>query len=134
MAVSKVQKVYADTSVSGGVFDEEFEKPSRRFFDLVRLGRFSLMVSNTLANEISDSPAHVRELFAEIERISDLAVDIEAAVSLQQSYISHGIVRRQSLTDALHVALATVSGTARSSSAGISETLSTFKRFHCIMR
>ena len=30
-------RVYADTSVYGGVFDEEFAKPSRAFFDLVQL-------------------------------------------------------------------------------------------------
>lgn len=33
-------RVYADTSVYGGVFDEEFSVPSRRFFDRVRQGRF----------------------------------------------------------------------------------------------
>ena len=110
MAIKRVQKVYADTSVFGGVFDEEFEKASREFFDLVRWGRFSLVVSNTLAKEISDAPSQVQELFAEMDALSELAVDFEAAVSLQQSYITHGIVRRESLTDALHVALATVSG------------------------
>nr|VFJ74249.1 MAG: hypothetical protein BECKFW1821C_GA0114237_10603 [Candidatus Kentron sp. FW] len=33
-------KVYADTSVFGGVFDEEFAEDSRRFFYDPRVGRF----------------------------------------------------------------------------------------------
>ncbi len=38
-------RVYADTSVYGGAFDEEFAEASRSFFDQVRAGRFRLIVS-----------------------------------------------------------------------------------------
>ena len=33
-------KIYADTSVFGGVFDQEFSAPSKQFFDEVDTGRF----------------------------------------------------------------------------------------------
>ena len=36
-------KVYADTSVFGGVFDQEFSGPSRQFFDEVDAERFILL-------------------------------------------------------------------------------------------
>jgi hypothetical protein len=38
-------RVYADTSVFGGYFDAEFAAESERFFDLVRVGRVKLLVS-----------------------------------------------------------------------------------------
>ena len=38
-------RVYADTSVYGGVFDEEFAEASRTFFEQVRGGRFRLILS-----------------------------------------------------------------------------------------
>ena len=40
-------RVYADTSVYGGVFDDEFAKASRAFFDRVNEGRFQLVVEVT---------------------------------------------------------------------------------------
>lgn len=35
-----IPRVYADTSVFGGVFDEEFCDTSRTFFEQVRKGNF----------------------------------------------------------------------------------------------
>ncbi len=47
-------RVYADTSVYGGVFDEEFSKPSRRIFDHLREERFRLVTSPLEAIEDED--------------------------------------------------------------------------------
>jgi len=33
-------RIYADTSVFGGVFDTEFSEPSRQFFSEIDAGRF----------------------------------------------------------------------------------------------
>jgi hypothetical protein len=49
-------KVYADTSVFGGVFDEEFARDSRQFFDEVLVGKFSLAVSALVEEEIESAP------------------------------------------------------------------------------
>ena len=43
--MKKPMRVYADTSVFGGVFDAEFEAASMAFFDLVRRCPFRLIVS-----------------------------------------------------------------------------------------
>ena len=48
--------VYADTSVYGGVFDEEFAEPSGAFFSEIRHGRFSLVLSPLVADELEDAP------------------------------------------------------------------------------
>lgn len=45
-------KIYADTSVFGGVFDEEFAEASREFFDRVSVGRYELAVSAIVREEI----------------------------------------------------------------------------------
>ena len=41
-------RVYADTSVYGGVFDEEFAEASQAFFDLVRNEVYTLGVSEVV--------------------------------------------------------------------------------------
>lgn len=105
-------RVYADTSVFGGVFDDEFAKPSRRFFDLVRLGRFVLVCSTTLVDEVLDGPPNVRALYEEMSPRIDVVVVTEAAYELQALYLTHAVVTEKWATDALHVAVSTVEGCA----------------------
>lgn len=102
--------VYADTSVYGGVYDDEFSEASVRFFDSVRRGSFQLVLSEIVHRELSFAPDRVQELFQEMLPLALLSPVSEEAVNLQQSYIREGIVTKKSLDDALHVALATVSG------------------------
>jgi len=112
MTITAVQpvRVYADTSVYGGVFDEEFAKPSRRFFDRVREGRFVLVVSPLVEEELEDSPAEVRDWFGQFRAAAEPALISPEAVALSQAYLDAGIVTSKAAEDALHVALATVSG------------------------
>ncbi len=58
-------KVYADTSVFGGAFDEEFAEDSQRFFAELRTGRFELVVSALIEEEIKSAPKEVQALFDE---------------------------------------------------------------------
>jgi len=102
-------RVYADTSVYGGVFDDEFTKPSRVFFDQIDAGRYRLAVSPLLREELVDAPAQVRQWYERFAASSERVEVSEAAVLLQQAYLSAGIVGRKWEADALHVALATVS-------------------------
>ena len=46
-AMKKPLRVYADTSVFGGCFDDEFKTGSVRFFEEVRQGRFVVVVSTS---------------------------------------------------------------------------------------
>lgn len=43
-----VMRVYVDTSVFGGAFDEGFREASRAFFEEARVGRFKIVVSNVV--------------------------------------------------------------------------------------
>lgn len=101
-------RVYADTSVYGGVFDEEFASPTRKFFDEVRDGRFKLVTSAVVQRELDEAPASVREHFDGIVRLADEAVLTRDALELSQAYLAAGIVGPRSAEDALHVALASL--------------------------
>lgn len=112
MAVTATQRVrvYADTSVYGGVFDEEFAVPSRRFFDRVREGRFVLVVSLLVEDELRKAPPDVLAWFERFRSGAEGVPITPDAVALRQAYMDAGIVTPKSRDDALHVALATVAG------------------------
>ena len=103
-------RVYADTSVFGGVFDDEFEAPSRTFFDQVRGGRFQLVTSALVQEEIDPAPVQVQELFNQVLPVVEVIEVSEKTLRLRDAYLEAGIVSSQWSEDALHVALATVSG------------------------
>ena len=100
-------RVYADTSVFGGVFDEEFAESSLAFFNAVRRGRFRLVVSVVVQDELEDAPPEVRELFEEMRREAEIVDPSEDVVALQKAYLDAEILGSTWETDALHVALAT---------------------------
>lgn len=103
-------RVYADTSIFGGVFDEEFEKPSRTFFSQVNSGKFKLVTSVVVRLEIEAAPENVRRFFRKMAAIAEVSGITEEAIRLQREYIRVGILPAKWSDDALHVALATVSG------------------------
>lgn len=43
-------RIYADTSVFGGCFDDEFAEESKAFFGDIKRGKFVLVVSTNLLN------------------------------------------------------------------------------------
>jgi len=102
-------KVYADTSVFGGVFDEEFARDSRQFFEDVLTGKFSLVTSALVEEEIESAPEFVKAHFMRFASKSELAEINQEALELRDAYLSAGIVTPKSTDDATHVALATVS-------------------------
>ena len=101
-------RIYADTSVYGGVFDEEFAEVSRTFFDQVRQGRFRLVLSPIVSDELEDAPDSVQGLFEELRRLGETVDVTEETVRLQQAYLDANIVGSKWEADALHVAIATV--------------------------
>lgn len=104
-------RVYVDTSVFGGVHDEEFADASRRFFDQVARGTFVLLLSSETSAELDDAPLRVREVLTDVPRkyIESVAVT-EEVYALADAYVSAGVVGEDSREDALHVAAASVAG------------------------
>jgi predicted nucleic acid-binding protein len=106
---NKTIRIYADISVFGGVFDEELEEPSRAFFDAINKAKFLLVTSELVRQEIQAGPKSVQKLFLDILPIVDIAEITDKTLKLQQAYLDAGILSEKYSTDALHVALATVS-------------------------
>jgi predicted nucleic acid-binding protein len=102
-------RVYADTSVFGGVFDDEFRVPSEEFFEEIRKGRFALVTSAVVQAEIDPAPDQVKQLFDETLAVAELIDVTEEALRLRDAYLGAKIISAKYSDDALHVALATVS-------------------------
>lgn len=101
-------RIYLDTSVFGGVFDEEFAEPSKQFFSEVDAGRFTIVTSAIVEAEIEPAPKTIRDYFARYENVAEIVQITQKMFFLQQQYINSGVVTPKSSEDALHVAIATV--------------------------
>jgi len=104
-------RIYLDTSVFGGVFDKEWEVPSKRLFASIKAGDFSVVTSPVVGLEIESSPPEVKKFYLEISQREIEIINISDSIySLREAYIKEGFVRKKSANDALHVAIATVAG------------------------
>ena len=102
--------IYADTSVFGGALDREFSAFSELFFARVRAGGVELVVSPVVLDELEGAPGDVQAFFGELSPLVR-RVDIgDEAYVLRRAYMRARIVGPRWETDALHVAVATVSG------------------------
>jgi predicted nucleic acid-binding protein len=102
-------RIYIDTSVIGGVYDDEFAESTNEFFRKVDSGEFTLVVSELLRTELLRAPERVRDYLVkfaprEIEevKLSDEALD------LADRYIAEKVVGATSIGDCQHIAIATV--------------------------
>lgn len=102
-------RVYADTSVYGGCFDEEFAVESRAFFEAVRRGRFKLVISPTVLAELQRAPEQVRRMLAELPEHGIETIDFTDEVRrLRDAYLEASILGPEHQADAEHIASASV--------------------------
>jgi len=102
-------RVYVDNSVFGGVFDEEFADASKRFFELVKAGKYTVLVSDITYEEILDAPDRVVAVLTSLPKESIEEVPITAeADDLALKYLDARIVSAAFIADAIQVAAATV--------------------------
>ncbi|EIC22620.1 type II toxin-antitoxin system VapC family toxin [Thiorhodovibrio frisius] len=102
-------RIYADTSVFGGLFDPEFAHASQALFEEFESGRFVLVTSALVEAEIEPAPEAVRAAFFHHTAEAEIALVDGKVLLLQQAYLQAGVVTTKSTDDALHVAMATVS-------------------------
>ena len=102
-------RVYIDTSVLGAVFDEEFSDATTAFFQQASEGKFDIVLSALVEDEIADAPQAVRDHHDGVLAHAETVTPSREAVLLQQAYLDAGVVGRKWADDALHVATATVS-------------------------
>ena len=102
-------KVYIDSSVIGGYYDDEFMIATQSLFKDFELGLFIPIISDITIAELGDAPSRIRNLLESNELSGAIYVEIdEEADELAKQYISNNVITDSSLIDAQHIAIATV--------------------------
>ena len=105
----KQLRLYIDTSVFGGCFDDEFSEESKRLLETTSSGHVVFLVSEVVLAELRRAPQNVQNLF---QTIPDEALELldksPETVALSQAYLAARVVTAKSRNDAEHVAYATV--------------------------
>lgn len=103
------QRIYIDTSVFGGYFDEEFAEHTIPLFDRLKTGEFILLFSTVTQDEIENAPEKVKELVKSLKaELTEFLDTTDEAVDLATEYITERVVGQTSYADCLHIALATI--------------------------
>jgi hypothetical protein len=103
------QRIYIDTSVVGGYFDEEFKEATRLLFDRLEKREIIFVVSDLLDLELLNAPGNVRELLHNYSADKFQRVELtEEVITLADKYIYEKVVGETSLEDCRHIALATI--------------------------
>jgi predicted nucleic acid-binding protein len=105
-----VQRVYIDTSVIGGCFDEEFKTWSDLLIKEIIFGQTIAIISDVTIDEIQDAPKPVQEKLEEIIRSGfiELIASDQETQELAEAYINEKAVSGKFFEDALHIAMATI--------------------------
>jgi len=103
------QRIYIDTSVVGGYFDDEFSADTILFFNRVKNGELSIIVSDLLEAELSRAPEFVKNLLVTMpdEQIEKVRLSPES-INLADKYIEAKVVGKTSRADCQHIAIATM--------------------------
>lgn len=105
----KKMRIYIDTSVFGGFFDEEFELYTKPLFKRIENGEFKILYSTVTQEELVNAPERVQDLVKSLKReFTEFTEESDEAVELALSYISEKVVGRTSYADCLHIAIATI--------------------------
>jgi len=102
-------RIYVDTSVIGGCFDEEFKEYSEQLFDEFISGKKTPVISDVLLFELEEAPEEIKIGLnrVPIDNIEYVSLD-EESVTLANAYLKEGVVAESSISDARHIAIATV--------------------------
>jgi predicted nucleic acid-binding protein len=103
------QRIYIDTSVFGGYFDDEFAEHTIPLFDRLRNNEFTLLFSTVTQDELDGASEKVKDLVKSLKpEYTDFLDTNDEVVNLALEYISEKVVGQTSYADCLHIALATI--------------------------
>jgi predicted nucleic acid-binding protein len=103
------QRIYIDTSVFGGYFDEEFMEHTLPLFDRIYSGDFVILYSTVTQEELENAPEKIRDLVKKIKvEQTEFIETTDEAIDLASEYITEKVVGKTSFADCLHIALATI--------------------------
>ena len=102
-------RIYIDTSVIGGYYDNEFQEWSRLLIQEIHDGKKTAVVSDITFREIEKAPKKVQEILLQIpERNLQRIILSPEAIKLAEMYLYEKIISKKYLLDAQHIALATI--------------------------
>lgn len=103
------QRIYIDTSVVGGYYDEEFQEATKKLFERLENNEIIFVVSDLLDLELINAPQQVMELLEKYSADKFQRVELtEEAIILADTYIAEKVVGKTSIEDCRHIALATI--------------------------
>ena len=102
-------RIYIDTSIVGGYFDDEFYADTQALFKRLQDKEIAFIVSSVLQQELLKAPANVRDLLGKYDaRCFEYIELTEEAIELADKYIAEKVVGKTSANDCRHIALATI--------------------------
>jgi predicted nucleic acid-binding protein len=102
------QRFYLDTSVFGGVFDEEFTEFSLQLFERIKIGEITCIYSELVESELVKAPKRVRTYFKELPAQYLEKVEVnDDILALATKYVDEKVVGQTSFDDCIHIATAT---------------------------
>ena len=103
------QRIYLDTSVIGGAFDEEFKKITIQLFEMAVTKKITLVISDVTEKELANAPLEVISFFSSLNKDDiEFISNNEECTNLANVYIKEGVVGQTSFDDCQHIAIATV--------------------------
>jgi predicted nucleic acid-binding protein len=103
------QRIYIDTSVFGGYFDDEFSEHTIPLFDRIRNEEFTLLFSTVTQEELENAPEKVKKLVRSLKaEYTEFLETTDEVIDLATEYITEKVVGKTSFADCLHIALATI--------------------------
>ena len=103
-------RVYVDTSVIGGYYDDKFSTWSIKLIEQILSGEVVALISDITIDEIMDAPKNVQAILNQIlkSKNKELLTANDECRELADAYIAEGAVSDKFYEDALHIALATI--------------------------
>ena len=104
----KKLRIYIDTSVIGGYFDDEFNADTRLLFDEFLREEYKLVISDLTVRELVNAPEKVSTLLRDLKIDFEVIAVTQESIDLATHYINEKVVGQTSLDDCIHIATATI--------------------------
>ena len=108
--IKRKLRIYIDTSVAGGYFEDEFEVATKALFQRLENKEVIFVISEVLEQELEKAPQHVKELLNKYKISGNIeAVKLtDEAIELANAYIVEGVMTAKYADDCRHIAIATI--------------------------
>ncbi|GHU35960.1 hypothetical protein FACS1894172_18370 [Spirochaetia bacterium] len=102
-------KIYIDTSIVGGYFDDEFSTETQALFERLSKKEIVFVISSVLKQELSKAPEQVKTLLGQYGADCFEYVELtQEAIELADAYVNEKVIGKASLDDCRHIAVATI--------------------------